>query len=55
MADISKCFGGECPMRDTCYRFLAPSNEWHQSYFAEVPYSEGKCEHYWKTDESKDN
>lgn len=50
MADISKCFGGECPLKDTCYRFLVPSNDWHQSYFAEPPYKEEKCEHYYETE-----
>lgn len=50
MADISKCFGGECPLKDTCYRFLVPSNDWHQSYLAEPPYKDEKCEHYYETE-----
>ena len=32
MADISKCRGTDCPMKDKCYRFVVPSSRW-QSYF----------------------
>ncbi len=32
MADISKCRGTDCPMKDKCYRFIAPPSRW-QSYF----------------------
>ena len=31
MADITKCKGIDCPIRDKCYRFTAPDGRW-QSY-----------------------
>lgn len=36
MADITKCPGDNCPVKERCYRFTAPSSI-HQSYFAELP------------------
>lgn len=49
MSDITKCSGEGCPVKQSCYRFLATPNEFIQSYFSESPYSEGKkdCDHYW--------
>jgi len=32
MADISMCRGIDCPLKDKCYRFLAPPSRW-QCYF----------------------
>ena len=26
MSDVTKCPGTDCPIRDTCYRFTAPSS-----------------------------
>jgi len=36
MADITKCSGVGCRVKDKCYRFFAPDS-YHQSYFAEPP------------------
>lgn len=36
MADITKCKGIGCPIRDKCYRFTAPEGRW-QSYSNFVP------------------
>ena len=49
MADICKCEGIDCPLKEKCYRFVALSSEFHQSYFAEVPYNkeDNKCEYFW--------
>lgn len=51
MADISKCYGEGCPIKNKCYRYTAVANEHWQSYFIEAP---GKikdniftCEMYW--------
>lgn len=65
MADITKCSGEQngitCPIRDKCYRFTAPSTEYWQSFFVDMPgnYIEenGKsvwiCDVYWgETQES---
>lgn len=50
MADITMCEGTGCPLRATCYRFKAKSDEFLQSYFAEVPYDSEyeKCSYYWE-------
>lgn len=34
MADISKCADHNCPSKDYCYRFTAPSSEFWQSWGA---------------------
>ena len=53
MADITMCAGADekrnliCPMRDKCYRFTAPVNEYRQAYFSVVPYVEPECEWFW--------
>ena len=47
MADITKCKGTNCPLKESCYRFLAMESL-RQSYFTDVPFKDGKCEHYWK-------
>jgi hypothetical protein len=48
MADITMCSGGECPMKERCYRFTATKNEWRQSFFLGIPIKEDKtCDHFW--------
>ena len=47
MADITMCKGTDCPIKESCYRFTANVNELNQSYFAEPPVKNGKCEMYW--------
>ena len=58
MSDITMCSGGNCPMRETCYRYKAEPSE-YQSYFTETPYKmiEGKieCDHYWEIDIKKES
>lgn len=39
MSDITVCDGGECPLKNNCYRFLAERNPLWQSYFTEIPYN----------------
>ncbi len=51
MPDVAMCFGTNCPLKETCYRYKAKPNEYRQSYLAEPPIKEGKCEYYWKTSE----
>lgn len=48
MSDITMCEGTDCPMKEKCYRFTAPINEYRQSYFVNVPLKDGECEHYWE-------
>ena len=37
MADITKCMGQNCPIKEKCYRFTAQTNEFRQAYFTEIP------------------
>lgn len=46
MADITMCKDQECPAKETCKRFTATPSML-QSYFAESPRQETKCEMYW--------
>ena len=57
MPDISMCWGNDCPLKEECYRYLAKPCML-QSYFAEPPYKDGKCDHFWKhrgKDDEKDD
>jgi hypothetical protein len=50
MADITKCSGFECPVKDQCYRYTAPASA-RQSYFWNTPgvvkNNEFTCDMYW--------
>lgn len=54
MADITKCKGNECPLKNECYRFKANANDPWQSYFTTIPYvevpnaKEPYCQYFWK-------
>lgn len=47
MTDISKCHGGDCKLKDTCYRYLAESSDW-QAFGMFAPTDDTHCEWYWK-------
>lgn len=51
MADITKCKGTNCPIKESCYRYTAKEDEFYQAYFVESPFTieDGKfhCEMYW--------
>ena len=32
MPDITMCVGTGCPLRETCYRYMAEPNEYRQSF-----------------------
>jgi hypothetical protein len=54
MADICKCKGFSCPLKNTCYRYLARPSQL-QSYFAEQPTineNTNRCDHYWEVRDS---
>ena len=38
MVDYCMCQGGDCPVKDQCYRFTANPDSYMQSYFLEPPY-----------------
>ena len=46
MPDITMCPGLDCPFKEQCYRFTAEPSE-YQSYFADPPIKDGKCNYYW--------
>jgi len=54
MTDITKCYGEEpdgsnkCPVRDTCWRYLAPADRLYQSWFAGLIIDGSNCEEYWE-------
>ena len=49
MPDIAMCWGDNCPIKETCYRFTATPSKWRQSYFAETPIKEDNtCDHFMK-------
>lgn len=51
MTYISKCFGKDCPLRDTCWRYLAPAGDFFQSYL-DIQYKPD-CSHYWEVKNEK--
>jgi hypothetical protein len=48
MADITKCSGIDCPIKETCYRYTAPVSDWNQSWFCEYPFKDGVCDMYYE-------
>ena len=55
MADITKCKGGDCPLKKKCYRYIALSSDYCQSYFKDIPYNYDKkeCLDYWGFQENR--
>ena len=43
--NTTMCHGISCPLKETCYRFLAEPSIW-KSCFVEIPYKNGDCEYY---------
>lgn len=59
--DISHCRGGECPLKDTCYRYLAyyelkenpgKFGQYH-SFFITTPFNNGRCRNYWEAKDGR--
>ena len=59
--DISHCKGGECPLKDTYYRYLAYKElkenpgkfgQYH-SFFITTPFSNGRCRNYWEAKDGR--
>jgi hypothetical protein len=46
MPDIAMCRGIDCPFKDKCYRHTAKPDK-YQSYFANPPIKDGRCDYYW--------
>jgi len=52
MADISKCFGTGCPVKEKCYRYTARANEFRQSYVAYWKHL-AVCDYFWDNKKQK--
>ena len=50
MSDIAMCQGGECPVRENCWRYIAPASRW-QSYIETPPFTEEGCDYFWDVNE----
>ena len=46
MPDIAMCSGGDCKAKHLCYRYTA-TPDYYQSYFANPPIRDNKCEFFW--------
>lgn len=49
MPDISMCEGTGCPLKETCYRFIAEPSEYRQSYMTTPLKKDNTCDYYWNT------
>ena len=49
MPDITMCSNTKCELRKNCYRYLAYSSKYRQSYFLTMSPKDGKCEQLWDT------
>jgi len=50
MPDIACCKGDGCPIKEDCWRYMAPTDRF-QSYLATPPYTEEGCEYFWDMNE----
>lgn len=52
MPDISMCKNETCPLKETCYRFMASPSKYGQSYSNFTPKTsldgKTKCEYHWE-------
>lgn len=53
MADITKCKGIDCPLKDDCYRYTAKDSGILQSWFYDDNIGEEtddgfECEYFWQ-------
>ncbi len=37
MADLTKCYGVGCPIKEECFRYTVAPNPDRQAYFTEIP------------------
>ena len=54
MSDITKCTGGDCPIKQKCYRFIVKPDKYDDYYFDRPPFeirnSHVICEHFKNID-----
>lgn|GEM_PF-1583820 len=46
MVDLDKCSGEGCPLKENCYRYLAPSSFIRQAYFMKPPFEGDSCNQF---------
>lgn len=51
MADISKCVGANCILRNDCYRYVGKSSEYQ--WWGDFQCIDGKCEYFLKMEKNK--
>jgi hypothetical protein len=51
MPDISMCSGLGCDLKHECYRHTAKYS-YRQAFFSEPPIKDGKCEYYWRDNQT---
>ena len=54
MADISKCIGKDCPIKEKCYRFTAPTGIWQSWHSYKWTIEEG-CDDFLDNKGYKNN
>ena len=47
MADITMCKNENCPVKDTCFRYLATPSQ-YQAYYVFDENSNEPCDSYWE-------
>jgi hypothetical protein len=57
MAKMTKCYGGDCPLKPTCHRYTKSQSTDFQPYFGWPPFTfvdgEVSCEMYWGDGQQK--
>lgn len=51
MPDISMCPGGDCPSKETCYRYTAEPSMWQSVADFNTRRKGDKCDNYWPNKE----
>jgi len=58
MADITMCKGLDCPLKASCYRFLAEEEKEDQTFFSKPPFivegDKTTCKFHWHILQDKD-
>lgn len=47
MSEITKCSNDDCPLKGSCYRWLAPEKPEGQVTLKFEPDKNGNCDMYW--------
>lgn len=54
MVDIAMCRRKDCPMKNTCFRYLAFPDERQTYLLIEKPILDEECEYYWRCRDKKE-